>query len=341
MKNLFLLSLTLFALLVSPIYLSGQDEEEEIPEGWTVGAGLGLDFAQLLQINPRQGAGQNRLGFGGALNAFGTRKKGRSLWESTGSWQFALQRLGSGTFAEGADSRIPFQKSIDELRLNSKYGVQASDAGKLYWAANFTFLSQVTPAYQYTGEGAPAGNFITDFLDQDIVPLSQFLSPATITFSLGADWKPNDNWSFFYSPAGIKMIVVANDDIAVQGVHGNPVERDEAGVVTSFDNTDFQVGSIAQVGYKASFAGEKGSFTSNLQLYSNYLRNPQNIDVDWNSSLNYELLKNLNLTLLLNVFYDDDVLVQITDYDFPNGVNGLGNRVNVAQQLLLTYAVTF
>ncbi|MEL6669490.1 MAG: hypothetical protein AAFP08_11015, partial [Bacteroidota bacterium] len=92
---------------------------------------------------------------------------------------------------------------------------------------------------------------------------------------------------------------------------------------------------------KASFAGEKGSFTSNLQLYSNYLRNPQNIDVDWNSSLNYELLKNLNLTLLLNVFYDDDVLVQITDYDFPNGVNGLGNRVNVAQQLLLTYAVTF
>ncbi|MEM6396780.1 MAG: DUF3078 domain-containing protein [Bacteroidota bacterium] len=340
MKNFFLLTLTATALLLSPSYLTAQ-EEEELPEGWTVGAGLGLDFAQLLQINPRQGAGQNRLGFGGALNAFGTFKKDRTLWESTGSWQFALQRLGSGLFAEGSDARIPFQKSIDDFRLNSKYGVQASDKGNLYWAANFSFLSQVTPAFQYAGEGAPAGNFITDFLDQGIVPLSEFFSPATITFSLGLDWKPNDNWSIFYSPAGIKMIVVANDDIAVQGVHGNPVERDENGVVTSFDNTDFQIGSIAQVGYKTSFAGERGAFTSNLQLYSNYLRNPFNIDVDWNNTLNFELIKNLNLTLLLNIFYDDDVLVQITDFDEPNGVRGLGKRVNLAEQLLLTYAVTF
>ena len=315
-------------------------EEEEAPNGWTVGAGLGLDFAQLLQINPKQGAGQNRLGFGSAVNVFANRKMGRSLWESTGSWQFGMERLGAGAFVAGSDATIPFQKSIDELRLNSKYGVQANDNETLYWAGNFTFLSQATPAYQYTGDGAPAGNFITDFLNQDIDPLSQFFAPATVTLSIGVDWKPNDNFSIFYSPLGAKAIIVGNDIIAAQGVHGNPVERDENGLITSFENTDFQVGSIAQIAYKSAI-GERGNFTSGLQLYSNYLRNPQNIDVDWNSSFSYELFKNFQLQLLLNVFYDDDVLVQVTDYDFPNGVSGLGKRVSIAEQILLAYSVTF
>ncbi|MEM7574427.1 MAG: DUF3078 domain-containing protein [Bacteroidota bacterium] len=339
MKNYLLLLFVGLSLALSTSSLNAQ-EEEETPDGWTVGAGLGLDFAQLLQINPKQGAGQNRIGFGSAVNVFANRKMNRSLWESTGSWQFGLQRLGSGLFAQGATATIPFQKSIDELRLNSKYGVQANDSGKLYWATNFTFLSQATPAYQYTGDGAPGGNFITDFLDQGVDPLSKLFSPATVTLSIGIDWKPNDNFSIYYSPLGAKAIIVGDDAIAVQGVHGNPVERDENGVVTSFDNTDFQVGSLAQIAYKTTI-GERGNFTSGLQLYSNYLRNPQNIDVDWNSSLSYELFSNFQLQLLLNIFYDDDVLVQVTDYDFANGVRGLGKRVSIAEQILLAYSITF
>ena len=46
-------------------------------------------------------------------------------------------------------------------------------------------------------------------------------------------------------------------------------------------------------------------------------------------------------TMLLNVFYDHDVMVQITDNTAPNGVNGLGRRVSLTQQFLLKYSLVF
>ncbi|MBC6996169.1 DUF3078 domain-containing protein [Neolewinella lacunae] len=316
-------------------------QEEAPPQGWQRGAGLGLDFSQLLQINPKQGAGQNRLGFGGAANYFANYRMDRRSWESTAMWQFGVQRLGTGIIAQGSDDRIPFQKAIDELRLNSKYGIQASDSSKLFWTANAGFLSQVTPTYQFPD--LYPGNFISDFVDSGVTPLSKFLAPATLTFSVGIDYKANENFSIFFSPISSKFIIVADDVIASRGVHGNPVSGtpNEDGIYADFENVDAQLGALAQMKYADKFASDKATFTSTLNLYTNYLRNPENVDLDWVNALGYELFKNFQLNLLLNVFYDDDVLVQITDYDEPNGVRGLGKRVSITQQLLLTYSRTF
>jgi len=76
-------------------------------------------------------------------------------------------------------------------------------------------------------------------------------------------------------------------------------------------------------------------------LYSNYLRNPQNVDVDWTNELVYTISKPLRLSLNMNVFYDDDVLVQITDFEAQGGVQGVGKRVSVTQQFLMKYAINF
>ena len=330
-------------LLCSPILIAqdAEEEEEEIILGWQRGVGIGLDFSQLLQINPKQGAGQNRLGFGGAVNAFAIDTKVNGAWESTLLWQFGVQRLGSGVIAQGSTDAIPFQKAIDELRINSKYGIRVKEGSKFFWTVNAGFLSQLTPTYQFPD--TYAGNFLTDFIDSGTPPLSKFLAPATATLSVGIDYKPTPNFSVFFSPLSSKFIIVADDDIAARGVHGNQVsgEPNELGFFPEFENVDAQLGALAQLQYKNKFAGDRAAFTSLLNLYTNYLRNPQNVDVDWANSLGYEIFKNLQLNLLLNFFYDDDVLVQVTDYDFPNGTNGLGKRVSITQQLLLTYARTF
>ena len=334
-----LLSLSLAFCTTSALQAQEETPAED-PEGWEMGAGLGLDFAQLLQINPKQGAGQNRVGFGGASNFFANYHKNRFNWDNMASWQFGIQRLGAGIVAQGNETApIPFQKAIDELRLGSKFGYQISEDSKWAYAGNFTFLSQLTPTYQGTAEYP--GNFLVDVFDTGQTPLSKFFSPATITLSLGVDYAATDNLSFYYSPIGAKFITVADDSIAVLGVHGNPVERDADGNVISFENTDAQIGSLLRMDYNNTFANDKMSFTSSLLLYSNYLDSPQNVDVDWTNQLAYEIFKNFQLTLLANVFYDDNVLVQITDKNFPNGVNGLGKRVSVTQQLLLKYTAVF
>ncbi|MGB3547925.1 MAG: DUF3078 domain-containing protein [Saprospiraceae bacterium] len=326
--------------------LQAQDAEETTPEppkiGWERGLGLGFDFAQLLQINPKQGAGQNRIGFGGAANFFANNRQELSLWENTAAWQFGLQRLGSGVIAQGPDSdKIPFQKAIDEFRFNSKYGYKMAPNSKWYYAANATFISQITPTYQFPD--VYPGNFVSDFIDSGNTPIAKFLAPATATASIGVDYKPSDNLSIYFSPLGAKFIIVANDSIAARGIHGNPVEgeRNEFGFFPTYDKVDSQFGALARIGYADKFADDKAAFTSNIILYSNYLRNPQNVDVDWTNSLGYEIFKNFQLNLLVNVFYDDDVNVQITDNDFPNGINGMGKRVSITQQLLLNYSLVF
>lgn len=329
----------LIAIFCLPLALMAQEADDAPKLGWNRGAGIGLDFAQLLQINPKQGAGQNRMGFGSATTYFANYTGKRNSWENQAAWQFGVQRLGSGIIAQGAGgSKVPFQKSLDELRFNSKYGQSIKEGGKLYYAGMLNFLSQMTPTYQ--GNDAYPGNFISDVFEEGNL-LSKFFSPATLQFSVGLDYKPNEKFSLYYSPLGTKFIIVGNDQIAALGVHGNPVERNEAGVVTSFENVDSQLGSTVRLGFADSFKDGKVTFTSNMLLFSNYLNKPQNIDVDWNNALGYELFKNFQVQMLLNVFYDDDMLMQITDYDAPGGVRGLGKRVSLTQQILLTYAKTF
>lgn len=335
-----LLILIAVALLGINTPVCAQEEGEEQPEkAWKTGAGIGLDFAQLFQLNPRQGAGQNRLGFGGALNVFVNHNKDRLAWENLGSWQFGVQRLGSGIIAQGADTKIPFQKAIDELRLNSKIGYKIGKDSKFFYAANLGLLSQITPTY--TGTETFPGNFLSDISGLDQNPLSKLFSPATLTISLGIDYKPNDAFSFFYSPIGGKFIIVANDSIAATGVHGNPVDKNISGEIISFDNVDSQLGSLLRATFSSKFLEDRFAYSSSLLLFSNYLRNPQNVDLDWTNELAFSIFKGFQAALTVNMFYDDDVLVQITDYNAPNGVSGLGKRVGVTQQFLLKYSVVF
>ncbi|MGB3801707.1 MAG: DUF3078 domain-containing protein [Lewinella sp.] len=335
-----------FSLLVSFVLLMSfsllAQEEEEIPEGWRRGAGIGLDLTQLLQINPKQGAGQNRLGIGTAVNGFAKYKQDRRTWDNTLLWQFGLQRLGAGVIAQGSDDKIPFQKNIDELRIGSKYGYQIKEDSELYYSVNFTFLSQLLPTYQFPD--LYSGNFVSDWLDTGRSPLSKLFAPATTTFSIGLDYQPTPELSLFFSPISSKFIIVANDSIAARGVHGNQVsgEANAFGIYPEYEKIDAQLGALAQVKYENSFlTDDRATFSSSLGLYTNYLRNPKNVDVDWQNGLAFAFTENLHLSLFVNLFYDDDIRVQITDYDAPNGTAGLGKRISVTQQLLITYARTF
>lgn len=326
----------LFVFAVSNSYAQEATPTDTV-KAWTTGAGVGLDFVQLFQLNPRQGAGQNRIGLGGATNIFAKYKKNRIAWDNIANWQFGLQRLGSGTISQVSDEKVPFQKSIDELRLNSKVGYKTSDTSKFFYAADLFFFSQITPTYN---DNSLPGNFPRALSDTSNL-LSKFFSPATITLSVGMDYKPFAGFSIYYSPIGAKFLIVSDDVIAATGVQGNPVTKNASGTVVDFKNIDAQFGSLLRMNYAQKFAKDKLALTSALLLFSNYLDNPQNIDVDWTNEVALTIFKGLQLSLTANIFYDDNIKVQITDYDAPNGINGLGKRVSLTQQVLLKYNVVF
>ena len=330
-KQVYFLFLTAF-IIISVLPAQAQEDaaaaEEEVKEGWETGAGMGLDFSQLFQLNPRQGAGQNRLGIGGAINFFANYRKDRVAWDNITNWQFGVQRLGAGVIAQGTtQKKIPFQKAIDELRLNSKWGYKTSNTSKFFYAADFSFTSQLTPTY--LGNDDYPGNFISDFANNGAN--SKLFAPATINFSLGMDYKPIENLSIYYSPVGLKMIIVADNAIAALNVHGNEEGK----------NSFVGLGSVLRMGYTAKYLNDRMAYTSGLLLFSNYLENPQNIDVDWTNEFAFTIVKGFQAALTLNLLYDDDILVQVTDLDAPNGVSGLGKRVSITQQFLLKYNIVF
>jgi len=316
---------------------------------WLTGGGMGLDFGQLLQINPAVGAGENKLGLGGVIGFFANYKVGRKSWDNGLDLLLGIQKLGTGYYTLNRNIHTPWQKSIDQLRVNSKYGYRTAETSKFYYSGLLTFESQLLSTFSDTSLVEPVkGNYLSDVSGKNQGPIAKFLSPARLTISPGIDYKYDDHFSVFISPASLKMIIVADKDIAAiparnsdgtslgVGIHGNLWRSP-----TDFDQTLFQLGATLAAQYTNKFMNDKLSFKSGLTLFSNYLKEPQNIDLDWSTETAFMIWKGINVTLNTRLFYDHDIPVQITDANAVGGVNGLGRRVSFTEQLYLKYNYIF
>ncbi len=287
-------------------------QAEETPDGWKKGGGIGFDLAQLAIINPRVGGGSNRLGFGGLGSFFANYKKGRLSWDNSGSFQVSVQRIGS---------RVqPFEKNIDVLRLGSRLGYRTGNE-KLFAAAEATFESLLFKTYE--------GNI----LKSDTLPvIARFGSPLRTALSTGINYKPDDRWSIYAAPATMRLIYVADDAIAARNVHGNEEGK----------NSFLQFGANLNAVYQDKYFEEKMSVKSSLDLFSNYLKDPQRIDVLWQTDIGWELVKNVSLNLHTELFYDYDVRVQ---YDAnKNGIyedGELARKPSFTEALLIKYNYVF
>jgi hypothetical protein len=321
-----------------------RNDEEKDNDGWSGGMGLGLDFFQLLQINPKVGAGEDRIQFGGLSTGFINYKKGLLDWENTGTLLLGAQRLGSGTTAIGGNVLSkPYQKTIDELRLLSLLTYRMSEESNWSYSTNLIVFTQLLPTYR--------GNFLKDVTESGEGPISKFFSPAQLNFSPGIRYEPTENFSVSYSPASLKGIIVGSEEIAaipgdeeaMVGLHGTEWRGPD-----DFDQLLLQFGSSIRAEYKNKYLNDKLLTRSELILFSNYLEEAKNVDLDWRNEIAYEIVKGLKLTVIVNLFYDHDILLQKSDRDQPDGIERdemgnpiLGRGLNVIQTVALQYNYVF
>ena len=306
MKTLHTLLLFIFCLSFASLLQAQEASDARLKEiadkavkdtfGWTVGGGLGLDFAGMGLLNPKVGSGGNRIGLGGLGTLFANRKEDKWFWNNAVSLQLSTQRLGKTS----TNQVNGFQKNLDVARLTSRYGHKIG-SGKWYVAADFFAQTLLLKTY--------SSNYLKPISDEDRV-VAKFLSPVQITFSPGIDYKPSDHLSFFYSPVGMQLIYVSDDAIAATGVHGNDVTRADDGSITTYKKSFFGVGSEFKAAYTNKYYGDRLAITSGLRLFSNYLKEPQNVDVLFSNNISIALFKGLSLELLGEYFYDHDVRVQ-------------------------------
>lgn len=282
--------LLLFALLLSGTILSAQTEAEKktmaakeaaakAAMGWKKGGSLGLDLSGLGIVNPRLGAGTNRLGYGGVLNLFATNKGEKTFWDNNFSMLLSALRQG------GKDN--PFQKNNDIMRLNSRYGYNLIK-DKLYFAVDGSAETQLLPTY--------TGNLL-DGADADL--LAKFLSPARISIAPGIDYRPNAHMKFFFAPVGFNFIYVGDDALAA--LPGQPLGNEvRDGKV---QNNRFQLGYLAKAEYTNKYFNDRVAFLSRVGWFADYRKN-LNGNVLWQNSMDIQIFKGLALNVFGELFYD-------------------------------------
>mgnify|MGYP000953347526 FL=1 len=175
--------------------------------------------------------------------------------------------------------------------LTSKYGYKASD--KWFYTALLDFKTQMTTGYQ-----DPPTNSVV---------ISELLSPAYLQFSLGMDYKPNDQFSLYISPLTSKHTIVADDSLSNAGAYG----------VDPGDKMRSEFGASLKSVYKKENIIKGVDFFTRLDLFSNLVDNPDHIDVDWEGRLNMKINDYLTAVFSLQLLYDHDTkTTEIVD-DIP------------------------
>lgn len=293
MRRLILSSLV---LLFIPLAISAQNAEGDSISNWKKGGDFSFTFSQV-SLNNWAAGGQNSVSGNILFNAFANYAKNKNAWDNS------LQ-VGYGLTQQGSDNII---KSDDRILISSKYGHKASKSW--YYSALVDFKTQMTAGYQ----DPPTNSKM----------ISEMFSPAYLLFSLGMDYKPNDEFSLYLSPATGKTTFVLHDSLSTAGAYG--VEPGEK------SRTEF--GAYLKSVYKKENIVKNVDFYTRLDLFSNLTEDPQYIDVDWEARLNMKINKYLTAVASINLLYDNDV-----KYVDADGVEH-GARVQTKQ--LLGFGLNF
>jgi hypothetical protein len=243
--------------------------------GWKKSGTLIFNLNQGALSNWVAGGEQNVFGVNGIFNYAINYKMEKDIWDNYFDVALGFQN---------ATSFKKFRKIDDRIDITSKYGRQLSK--KWYYGILFNFNSQALPGYNYSTDPP--------------TKISSFLSPGKILLSPGFDFRPNDKFSVFMSPATVRWVLKRDKDFYNMAKFG----------VDSAKKVNTEIGAFVTAKYKAAIT-KWATYTGRLDLFSNYRRNPQNIDVLMNNLLTMNFTKNFATNLSVDLLYDDDVLKKL------------------------------
>lgn len=244
-------------------------------KAWTTKGNFSFLFNQSTFDNWVAG-GENNISGNIGVNYDFNYKKDDWEWDNKIIASYGLVKTRTSSFAKKTD---------DRLELNSLLGKKIK--GNWYYSFMLNFKTQFTKGYQYDKD-LNGVEIRTEYTD--------FFSPAYLTFGPGIAWKKSDEFKFNLSPAASKLTFVDADrtlpDEAYFGVEEGKSLRYELG--TNFSGT-YKFVLLANV-----------SVENILNLYSNYLEDPQNVDLDYQANVILRVNKWLTTNIMFQTIYDDN-----------------------------------
>jgi hypothetical protein len=249
-----------------------KDPNDTIPKIWKLGGVLRFTLNQGAQDNWSAGGDKNSLGLSSFFSGYAFYKKGKNAWDNTIDLAYGFLNTTS----------LGSRKSDDKIDVLSKYGY---DIGKNWYVSGLVnFRSQFAPGYAYPSDGGPP------------VLTSDFMAPAYLIVSPGLNYKPNDQFSFFISPATWRWTFVENDSLSDKGAFG----------VDTGKTVKLEFGAYSTITYTHKI-NDNVVYTGRLDLFSNYQHDPQDVDINWTNLLAVKVTGIITMTVAFNLIYDNDI----------------------------------
>jgi hypothetical protein len=274
--------LLLFTFILSSTILFAQDNTKT--SNWKKEGNLNLLFNQSAFNNDWLGGGTSNLA--GSLNFDYKFNYTKNDW----TWDNRLNIAYGLTKIDDDD----ITKSDDRFEFNSIVGKKASKNWS--YSGIINFKTQMD-----RGE------------DKDGEYISHFFSPAYLQTGIGLFYKKSDNFSLNIAPLTSKLILVNSQFTDEPGETSFGVEEGET--------SRFEFGTSISL-YAKYDVFNNVSFENILNLYSNYLEDVQNVDVDYTLNIVMKINKYLSTNITVQAIYDDNAIkaLQVKEV-FGLGVN--------------------
>ena len=243
--------------------------------GWKETGLLVGNINQSAQENWGTGGENFQLGINTLLNKAVHHRKGKYSFD--GYFDLELGLVEASSFKR-------FRKTNDRCDLTMELEHRIGKKEKFNYGLLVNFNTQVFSGHSYATDDHPK--------------ISNFLSPGKILLSFGIDYKHkkgNHYFSAFVTPATLRWVTKTDRDFYLQKKFG----------VDSGHKVYTEVGAYVSLHYNSKL-NKTTSIISRLDLFSNYKRNPQNVDVLGNNVLTFAITRYLAGTFLFDLVYDDD-----------------------------------
>jgi hypothetical protein len=277
---------------------TSSQKADAVVNPWKLTALYGANGTQSSFVNWNAG-GRNNISLMGYISGSANYLQHQWKWDNDLSVALGgLQYIGIGNGGEG------LQKTDDRIEISSTVGYsfdKSIEKKQLY-------LSLIT-------------GFRTQFLDGFVYPntldrVSTFMAPGYFNLALGLDYSPNKDFTLFISPAAIKWTVVNDQVLADAGSFGvEPAVFDNGTLITAGEKVRTEFGAYFKMKYNKEIV-KNIQMKSSLSLFSNYIENPQNIDVNADVLFTFKVNKWFSASLNWTAIYDHDINIQSTDGGF-------------------------
>ena len=247
--------------------------------GWKTNGNVSFLFNQS-NFNNWLAGGENNISGNLGINYNFNYKKKDITWDNKVLASYGLLQSKNAAFEKKTDDRFEF---------NSVLGKKAF--GEWYYSFFLNFRTQFTKGFLYS----------KDINGQEIrTEKTNLLSPGYLTFGPGLFWKKSDNLKVNLAPLTSKLTFVDKNFTSMPDY----VKGSYFGVDAN-KSTLYQLGFYASGYYKFDIM-KNVSAENALNLFTNYLEEPSNIDLDYSLSIVMKVNKYLSTNIAFQTIYDDN-----------------------------------